>query len=253
MDSDEYLTDEGKRKKEDVDELFKRSKRTVRTPTKGEGSKASMENQMKTMISLMEGLVWDTKDIKTKQQNNNEETKKLQVEIRRLRKVQREFKGEIKERKGTNEKAMREIEKIERMEGDKRKKNIILQGLRVSTTNTKVLKEEIEGFMTNALGVTLKVEMVKKLKEDMCLVELNSKNDKRRVMQCKSNLRNLIVSHKVYLSDDLTQNKRKIQNIIRKQAKDETAKGKIVKVGYKKLTCDQELWTWSNTSGKLEK
>lgn len=262
MDSDEYLTDEGKRKKEDVDELFKRSRRTVRTPTKAEESKDQGEKQMRELMSLMKNLAQDIKEIKTEQRNSNEETKKLQEEIRCLRKEQREFKDEIKELKETNGKAKKEIEdlkkeveraneRMEKMEGEKRRKNIVIQGLRGSSTNPKILKEEMEGFIENALGVSLKVEMARKLREDMCLVELNSKSDKSMVMQNKNKLRNL--SEKVYINDDLTQNERKIQNIIRRQAKEEVAKGKTVKVGYQKMICDQEVWTWNGKSGKLEK
>ncbi|KAF5301718.1 hypothetical protein FQA39_LY10649 [Lamprigera yunnana] len=89
---------------------------------------------------------------------SNEETKKLQEEIKCLRKEQREFKDEIKEIKKSNGIAKKEIEdlknkvdraneRIEKMKGEKRIKNIVAQGLRGSSTNPKILKELMEGFM----------------------------------------------------------------------------------------------------------
>ncbi|KAF5297579.1 hypothetical protein FQA39_LY12055 [Lamprigera yunnana] len=121
-----------------------------------------MEKQMGELMSLMKNLEQDRKEIKIEQQN------------RKAKKKIEDLKREV-----------------ERMEGKKRKKNIVIQGLRGSSTNSKILKEEMEGFMEKALGVTLKVEIARKLREDMCLVELNSKSDKSMVMQCKNKLRNL--------------------------------------------------------------
>lgn len=262
MDSDEYLTDEGKRKKDDLEELFKKSKRTFGTPAKSVESKEKGERQIQDLMTLMKDLAQDIKEIKTEQRNNNVETRKLHDEIRSLRKEQREFKDEIRELREASGKAQGEIEnlkkeveraneRIERMEGEKRKKNIVIQGLRGSSTNPKMLKEEIEGFIRNAMGVSLKVEMARKLKEDMYLVELNSMSDKRMVMQCKSKLREH--GGKVYINDDLTQKEREIQNIIRKQVKEEVAKGRMAKVGYQRMICDREVWTWNGRSGKLER
>ncbi|KAF5302657.1 hypothetical protein FQR65_LT19087 [Abscondita terminalis] len=131
MDSDEYLTDDWKRKKDDVDELFKRSKRTIRTPTKEQESKDQGEKQMQELMSLMKNMAQDIKEIKIEQRKSNEETKKLQEEIGCLREDQREFKDEIKELG----------------EGEKRRKNIVIQGLRGSSTNPRILKEEMEGFI----------------------------------------------------------------------------------------------------------
>lgn len=73
IESDEYLTDEGKRKKEDVEELFKRSKSIHRTPSKGPDCSDSMKNQMKNVMELMKNLSRGVKDIKIEQ--NNKEKK----------------------------------------------------------------------------------------------------------------------------------------------------------------------------------
>ncbi|KAF5298540.1 hypothetical protein FQA39_LY19222 [Lamprigera yunnana] len=129
MDSDEYHIDEGKRKKDE--ELFKRTRRTSRTPIKGKESKDQMKKQMGELMSLMKNLVQNKKDIKIDQRNSNEKTKKLQKEIRCLRKEQREFKDDINELKETNGKAKKEIEdlekevekeneRMEKIEGEKR-------------------------------------------------------------------------------------------------------------------------------------
>lgn len=90
MDSDEYLTDEGKRRKDDTEYLFKKSRKTHRTPpTDG------INEQIKEMMRLMRNLASDIKEIKKEQQDNSEETRVLQEEIRKLRNEQEDFKKNV--------------------------------------------------------------------------------------------------------------------------------------------------------------
>lgn len=261
IDSDEYLTDEGKRKKEDIEDLYKRSKKTHKTPNKGCDSKDSMGEQMREIMNLLRDLSGDVKEIKGEQRTNTEELKALQEEIRTMRTEQSEFKEEIEKMKDINSKAMKEIddlkkevkianERIEKLEGEKRRKNIIIQGMKINASNPRTLKEGVEKFIEKELGATIKVESARKLGTKTCLVELNSRSDKTVIMSNKSKLRNH--GEEIYINDDLTKEERQVQARIREIAREESAKGKIVKIGFRKITIGEETWTWNGEAQKLE-
>lgn len=261
MSSEDCLTDEGKRKKDDIDDLFRKSKKTMRTPVKGDVPKDTILEQMKQMTLLLSNLVSDVKDIKGEQSVNKEETKLLQEEIKKLRTEQGEFKEEVKQLKDIHEKALQEIgnlrkelkesnERIERLEREKRVRNIVIQGLQIDTNNPNELKEGAKNFIEKELGVEIRIESAIKLAEKTCLIELNSKTDKMVIMNNKSKLR--AQKNKIYINDDMTKEERKVQAIVRKIAKEERAKGRKVKISFQKLTMDGEIWYWNREKEKLE-
>ncbi|KAJ8956684.1 hypothetical protein NQ318_014039 [Aromia moschata] len=257
-------SDSGKRKKEDLDDLFRVSKKIPRTPPEGpEGSDPNkwMVEQMKKMMSMMKNLTTDVADIKEEQQEHTKEVKTLQQEIRKLRTEQKDFKEEIKHLKEINENMKEEMEEIkkeiteskermEKLEGDKRRKNIVIQGIKMNTNDTKILKQNVEKLIETELGIKIKTESARKIGEKTCLVELISKDDKNTVMQNKSKLKNM--QDKVYINDDLSKKEREIQTRLRKIAKEERDKGNSVKVGFQKLIIDQQVWKWNRENEKLE-
>ncbi|CAG9833194.1 unnamed protein product [Diabrotica balteata] len=70
MNSDEELTDEGKRRREDDEYYSRRSKKTLRTPQKREEENTSRIDQT---MKMMKELELDVKDIK--KNNIDHETK----------------------------------------------------------------------------------------------------------------------------------------------------------------------------------
>ncbi|KAI4453227.1 hypothetical protein MML48_scaffold00004435 [Holotrichia oblita] len=129
----EQWSDEGKRKNDDGEEMFQRSKKTRRSPTKSDNPKESMMTQMNEMMIVLKNLAGDIKEMKVEQSSNKEETKILQEEIRKLRAEQEGFKNEMKQLRDIHEKATEEIdilkkevkvanEEIEKLKAEKRRK-----------------------------------------------------------------------------------------------------------------------------------
>ena len=56
----------------------------------------------------------------------------------------------------------------------------------------------------------------------------------------------------IYMNDDLTKTERKIQIEIKEEPKKEKNKGKMVRMGYKKLTVDGRNFEWSDEKDRLE-
>lgn len=259
MDSEDYNSDETKRKRDDEAEyeLFKRSRRTHRTPAK------TSDDTMSQMMKLMKELAVDVKEIKSEQITQGEDTKTLKREIKELRREQMEYRKEIMELKDINEKAMVEINelrkeieanngRIERLENEKRKKNIVVQGMIVNTDDSSRLRVTMEKLLEEEVGVNVIVNTARKLGEKTCLVELNSEENKIKVMKNKSKLKNR-AGDKIFINDDLNKEDRGIQSRIRQRANEEKRKGKHVKIGYKKLTIENEVWTWNRGVDNLER
>ncbi|KAK9670821.1 hypothetical protein QE152_g41184 [Popillia japonica] len=64
MSSSEQWSDDGKREKDDSEEMFYRSKKTRRTPSKDANPKENMVEQMNEIMLLLKNLAGDIKEIK---------------------------------------------------------------------------------------------------------------------------------------------------------------------------------------------
>lgn len=71
-------------------------------------------------------------------------------------------------------------------------------------------------------------------------------------MKNKSKLRNL-KDIKVYIENDLTEEERKIQKLIRERAAQERKNGNKVFLGYNKITINGIRWTWDQRKMQLQK
>jgi hypothetical protein len=74
---------------------------------------------------------------------------------------------------------------------------------------------------------------------------------KMEIMKKKSCLRE-IENKKTFITNDLTKKERDIQGWILEAANAEKEKGNKVKVGYKKLTINEKIWTWNRKTYNLE-
>jgi hypothetical protein len=81
----------------------------------------------------------------------------------------------------------------------------------------------------------------------MVLVELKNMDEKRKLMMAKKRL----IGTKIYVDDDLTVEERGVQWRIRERAAEERKKGKVVKVGYRKVMIGNEWLVWGENG--LEK
>lgn len=136
-----------------------------------------------------------------------------------------------------------EKEKVER---EKRKLNIIIKGKEFTEDNTEKMEEKIERFLKNDLNEEVKVVNAYLLKKErnenkgkIVLVKLEDWKMKRQIMSKKKNLKK-----DVYIDDDLTNIERKVQQEVRKLAKEEREKGKNTKVGYMKVQVEGKWIRW---------
>lgn len=258
-DSDDTHSDGGKRKAGSWDDVFRKSKKTSRSPKKGDDSNPDMLTQM---MDLLKVLAEDTKEIKNQQKKQAETMNILTEELKELKEEQKEYRREMGELKLANEKAMEEInqlqnelsntnKRLQKLEGEKRRRNIVIQGLPIDTDNPNMLKNTVGGFIEKELGVKVKVNDARKLGDKTCLVELDNKYEKSKVMQNKMKLNQQ--KEKIYVNDDLTKDEREIQAKIRIMAREQKSKGKITKIGYQRLIVNNELWKWNKEKRQLEK
>ena len=239
MSSDEY-TDDGKRRREESDEEEKQHrkvKKIFRTAVKNRDRNNKMEKVMETLQTLTE-------------------------EIRELRKEQREYIEEMKDIKKENEILKQENselrrktdqleERVSKIERERRRNNVVIHGLKSEDQEEDNLKVVIENFLKMKLKVDVKTKRVISLGNGY-LVELNSTEDKGKIMKNKSKLRD-VTEAKIFINDDMSKPERDIQAKIRTKANEERAKGKTVKIGFQKMIVDGEVWKWNSVDNAMEK
>lgn len=210
---------------EDEVTTFTKTKRVIRSPTSQYREKTEDMDEVKDMLREM---------MKTIQQNT-EENKELREEIRRNQKMwdkeKRKLEGRIDILEG----------RLEAMDKEKRKCNVIIKGL----TDEQVDETEINNFLETNVNVKIqvkKISHISKQKEgNIVLVEMNTWDEKQAIMKNKFRLKGT----KVYVEHDLTLEERRIEAEIRRIAREERKKGKQVKIGYKKVIINGEIYEWS--------
>lgn len=171
----------------------------------------------------------------------------MRVENEQLRKEN----NKIKEENCMIKKEIQSINtRLEQLEKEKRRNNIVIQGLSVNN-NTTEIKEDIEKFLYEKLGVNTKVKSAYRMGPKMQIVAPESYEVKREVMKNKIKLRN-IQGNKIFINNDQTKQEREIDAQIRVRARTERSKGRRVRNGYQKLFIDEEEWKWNKVKGVLE-
>ena len=79
------------------------------------------------------------------------------------------------------------------------------------------------------------------------IVKCETFEHKLQIMKAK----NMVRGSQCFIEDDLTREERKTRAILRNGGRKETVKGKGVKVGYKKLIIDSEIWDWKGEENGL--
>uniref|UniRef100_A0A6P7G775 Uncharacterized protein LOC114338557 n=1 Tax=Diabrotica virgifera virgifera TaxID=50390 RepID=A0A6P7G775_DIAVI len=135
--------------------LFNNLKKTTKSPKKDDGSNKEMLTQI---MSMLKNLKEDTEKIRKQQKEQDKKMKKISEELKELKKEQIENKNEISAMKNNNEKMLKEInnlqkeimscnERIQYLESDKRRKNIVIQGIPITKSNPKILRESVKKFI----------------------------------------------------------------------------------------------------------
>lgn len=173
-----------------------------------------------------------------------------------MRKEQQEFKTEIKQLKKENEKLSEKIVVLENrvmlMENEKRKDNIVIKGFK-ATKEGHLQCGDIENFIENNLQIKVKLLSVREIKriagQRIIIAKCETWEQKMQIMRTKNKLK----GSQCYIEDDLTTEERKIQAILRNKAREARAKGKNVKMGYKKIVINGEVWDWREEENNVAK
>lgn len=233
MESDGSTTDEGKRKRDqrDVAEIFRKSKKVTRTPEKDMDSD---ESKLDKLMEMMRGLVIQVQHIEGKQDKYMEEMKGIKLENEKIKEENIELKKEIRNMQA----------RLDRLEGVNRRKNAVLQGLKMDAKDQSQLKMTVEDIIKKYMEIQIETKAVKRIGPTTCLIELKNTEDKIKLMKNKRKLREY-KQQKIYINDDMTKEERGIQEKIRRKAKEERMKGKTVKIGFQKLIVEGERWRWN--------
>lgn len=250
-DSDDYSTDEYKRKRGEEGAFFKKSAKIPRTPSKSKDKaeeKTRADEKMDRMLEMMENMTKEVALIRTEQREFNEELRRLKDENETLKKENEKIKEESVQTK----KVLVDLQtRIEFLEKEKRRNNLIISGLKIETEKTEERKAEINGFMRRELNVGVSIKTVAKLGEKTYLIALENTEEKLAIMKNKNKLRHM-KGNKVYINNDQTIQEREIQKFIRDRAREERQRGKSVIVKYQRLIIDGKQWKWNTNRDALE-
>ncbi|KAF2885784.1 hypothetical protein ILUMI_20389 [Ignelater luminosus] len=169
---------------------------------------------------------------------------------------QQEFENETKQLKEENKKLNEKIEGLENritvMENERRKDNIVINGLKVANEG-QLQCEDIESFLENNLKVKTKLKSVKEIKiasgQRIVMAKCEALEQKLQIIKAKSKLKGT----QCFIEDDLTKEERKIQAILRNKARNEREKRNTAKIGYTKLIVNDEVWEWNGKDNVIVK
>lgn len=229
--------------------VARRNKKTIRPPqqrrTEEEG-KIKIKNQgqqeeMEELKGMMRQLMGDM----------GRKMDELKTELRELRERMEEGQREWEaERKQLTQRIEALEDKVEREEKEKRRNNIVVKGV-VSQAGKE--KEMIKEFLGRQISVEVEIVQAHKINREgrpgMILATVESFEKKLEIMKAKRTLRGT----DVYIDDDMTVEERNVQREIRKIAKEQKAKGKVVKIGYRKIIIGGEEFRWNSKEKEVVK
>lgn len=262
MDSDDYSTDDQTRKRKADVEVgcgFEKSKKTSRTPTR---QARNEEDKLDKILELINAIKADQKETRNEQKEIRrdireigEQQKSFNEELLRLREENEKLQQENRELKKENVEMRKEIEGIKKsveiLEKERKRNNVVMNGLKMDTSDPVALKEGINRFLKQHIGLEIKPKAVTKIGDKTFVIELANEVDKQEIMRNKTKLKDL--REMIFISNDLTKKEIQKQKQLRQIAKEEKEKGKDVKIGYNKIMINGEEWRWNNSTEKIEK
>ena len=237
--TDELTSDEGKRRREEEEEeVFRKTKRVMRTPNKN----ARDENKIDKLTMMMTEIMKDIKEVKQNQKMYQEEL----VQVRRENQIIKNENEKIK-------REMRDVrDQMERMQKERVRNNIIVSGIHMNMESGIERKSKMERFIKDHLGETVEIKDVRKIGEMTCKIELQNSFMKEQIMKNKMELKNL--KEKVFFRNELTRNELDIQKKIVNMVRERQNDGKKVIITYQKVFIDGKEWRWDiQTESLVEK
>lgn len=256
-----------KRKREPIavqdkkeEQIFQKSKKTSRSPDKR--TKDISEEEMEAVLKKIDEMHQQFREElrKSRQQDREEiknEIRKGNEEIREeLRKREEAWKLEKAELKSEIKELTEKIDKLQRKEDwrerNERRNNIIVSGKVVKERkDVENIKAFVETVLREKLTVDVNIEEAayitkSKKGEDIIKVVLKGKEDKIKIMKNKNKLKGT----DIFINDDLTEEERRVQFMIRQKAVEERKAGKEVRIGYRKIQIEGKWRNWTELEGK---
>ncbi|XP_070517885.1 golgin subfamily A member 6-like protein 24 [Cardiocondyla obscurior] len=261
---------------------FRKSVKVYRSPVKAteEGgergiSKEGFEEVIKEMRSgfaRIQAQMEEVREIKVQIRKEIEDLKKiwkkekidLEKKMDRMKKKNRgkkyeggkmEIPAEIQEKVLSLEERTRMLEMAKKREKKEwRKNNLIIRGIKIKSEEKKALKEQVKEII-EVTGVKAKIEDVNKIGGEnkggygMVWVKMENFKEKLEILRCKGKLKD----RAEWIGDDLTEYERKVEWLIKREADRLKREGKQVKIGYKKIWVNKEMWIWDDLKEELRK
>ncbi|KAK9751975.1 hypothetical protein QE152_g4571 [Popillia japonica] len=119
------------------------------------------------------------------------------------------------------------------MDKEKRRKSLVISGLRVEEEDEAELKVKIKNFIAQHLKLEVSIKKAHKINNKTCVIKLEKFTDKLQILKEKKQLK-YVQGPRIFINNDMTENEREIQNQIKKVADRERSRGPETR-SYKKL------------------
>lgn len=256
------------------EEVFKKSRATVRSPTrenKSEIEGQEMEEIRKLLAELKKDIKTEIQDLKIEIREENKEIKndirEIKEEIKQNGEEMADIKHEMqqmKERwakeklemqkenemiKMENKKIIEEMKELRRtsdvLEKEKKKNNLIISGIIMDTEDPIKLQEGMVNIIRKHLGINADIRRAQRIGIKTCLIELKGEEEKLAILKNKNKLKNVRSDNVIWISEDLTQGEKEKVKVLREKAKHLREEGRTVKIGYNKITVGDKEWRWN--------
>lgn len=130
--------------------------------------------------------------------------------------------------------------------------SIVISGLPLNSSNQLIIKQCLENFFALELKVKAKIINSTRLGSTLCVTDVNKFDDKMRIMNSNSQLRQL-GRESVYIYPGGTEREKRASEAISEAARDALSKGADVRVGYMKVLINGTDWRWDDKTRQLVK
>lgn len=206
---------------------------------------ANFMADIKTSINEIKHEINDLKEVVAEVIIGAEQTDK---EVRAVKDANKETSEKLKEEIGRWEMKSAELEiKLEKIEREKIRNNVVLSGIAINERDPSRLKMAIKNLVKDKMGIDIEIIKAYKVGERRCIFELDKWEDKIEILKNKIKL----VGSEIYMDSDLTQTERMIMKKIRERAREEREKGNRVKLGHLKLIMAGKVIFWDEQKREL--
>lgn len=241
-DSEENFSD-NKRRRDESNDAFHKSKKVYRTPNKNEKGLNGLAEMKEMMEKMMEQM-------KTNQQEVIEKMKENQTEMRALRKEMKETNERWEQKYKQLENRLLETEKrLETLESEKRKTNIVVTGIQMNENiNQGDMIQVVKTKLKQLIKIECNIQGAIKLGRNRVLIKMESFEEKLQLLKNK----NLLKGTQIYIDSDLTPQEREIQSKLREIMRTKKAEGQTVKMGHQKIIINGKEMVWDKTENQLK-